>query len=242
MFNEYREPVRAFPGTLMVLALCACQTANIAPPEATDTMAAVLRQTAAIVEGTVAAIAPRFDNTLGPRHRVRLAGVIAHLGSVKGGDLNLDMYGGPLPNGRYARITEQARFVNGGHYIVFLRNTSWFFSPETTDILRVETIVGREVLVNDKGFPVIGVDDQGLRFGNLRLFDVRYDYARPFEGPRANPNVTAQELDNVLDRGAFISAVRDVSARIGLVPSGEFISRPTANHPWNRIPTSPARR
>ena len=124
-----------------------------------DTLA-IVTQLNAIVEGDVSDIAYSYQDCEGPRTRVVLRNVRTLLGEPHDATLNLQMFGGPLPDGRFVEASELPAFAIGAHYVIFLRNTDWRFSPVITNLaLRVERIAGRDVLVTSDGFGVTGVSD-----------------------------------------------------------------------------------
>jgi hypothetical protein len=152
-------------------ALAKAPPANARLPQSAGSMDAILDQTAAVIEGEVSDITSTYDEKSGPWTQVTLTRVKAHLGEVQEPRLTLRVRGGPLPDGRVIVIPELPSFVRGKRYLVFLRNTSWSWSPVIGDLaLRFETVAGREVLVDSRGLPCVGMDTAGLRFGDKALF------------------------------------------------------------------------
>ena len=59
-------------------------------------------------------------------------------------------------------MSELPQLALDSQYVVFLRNTDWTFSPIVGNLVfRVETIAGREVLVNPDGRAVTGWGEDG---------------------------------------------------------------------------------
>jgi hypothetical protein len=132
-------------GTLTGDPIC-CGTVpgpDVARPGPAETFPELASQTAAVVEGTVRTIDYAYTDRQGPYTVVTLGDVTAHMGSAPSA-IAIRQFGGPLPNGRGLRVSHQTTFVNGKRYIVFLRNTSWNFSPVVAlNAFRVETVEGR---------------------------------------------------------------------------------------------------
>jgi hypothetical protein len=76
--------------------------------------------------------------------------------------VNLRVLGGPTPRGTWLAVSELPQLALDSQYVVFLRNTDWTFSPIVGNLaFRVETIAGREVLVNPDGRAVTGWGENG---------------------------------------------------------------------------------
>jgi hypothetical protein len=208
-------------------------------PLAANTMAEVLSQTAAIVEGDVTDIHYEYEPYLGPRTRVRLSNLVVVTGQMDATEISIDVLGGPLPDGSILSVSESPSFVVPARYIVFLRNTYWFYSPEAADVLRVESVFGREVLVNDQGFPVETVDSDGFGYGDKRLFDATLHQVKPFGRPTPARNVSPNDLGHTLDRQNFHEAVSNMGKQLNVFPNGAFLFAPIRATPWNITPTAP---
>jgi hypothetical protein len=221
------------PPLLMCLTL-APGLAWAEPPRATDDLRAVLEQTACIIEGDVTNIQYTYEGMLGPRTVVTLAKTTALAGSCPSGDLALPLAGGPLPNGRFMRIAELPRISLGAHYLLFLRNTDWFHSPILFGhTLRVETVAGREVLIDEDGYAVRSISRAGLASGGLQLFDARSDNSEPFARPKAHDGVVAADVAGAFDRALLLKRVTGFSGVENIAIGGSFQAQPTKGRAWN---------
>ncbi len=158
---------------LSISSWAAAPSADAPVPRAAETLADILDQTSAVVLGQVSLVDYQYDDATGPWTVVTLSDVHALLGDAPGTTLTLRTRGGPLPDGRFLVIPELASFEDGGRYVVFLRNTSWSWSPVVKNFaLRVVSDAGREVLASAEGVPLEGVGESGLLFTANRRFDV----------------------------------------------------------------------
>src|SRR5688572_2126262 len=71
-------------------------------PRAFESVRDLLEQTAALVEGEVFEVGYSFDDCAGPRTRVRLREARSLLGTTVPAEVELKVFGGPLPNGLWA--------------------------------------------------------------------------------------------------------------------------------------------
>src|SRR5262249_24808072 len=84
------------------------------------------------------------------------------VGSRVDSEVAVKVLGGPTPAGTWVRVSEIPQLTLDSEYIVFLRNTDWTFSPIVANLaLRVETLAGREVLVDSSGRAVTGWGETG---------------------------------------------------------------------------------
>ncbi len=138
-------------------------TTHLVRPRLFRDLSSVVSQLNAIVEGEVGDIVSSYRDCEGPRSHVRLRNVRTLLGEPHLDTLTLLTFGGQLPNGRMTSVSELPRFVPGGRYVIFLRNTDWRYSPVITNhAYRVERIAGREVLITTDGVGVTGVSARGV--------------------------------------------------------------------------------
>jgi hypothetical protein len=136
---------------------------DINEPRALTSVRAAVSQLHSIVEADVISISFDYFDCEGPRTIVRLENVRSLLGGRTEPTLSLRNFGGYLPNGHYVYASELPRYVLGAHYILFLRNTDWKFSPVIGDLaFRVETIAGRQVLLDTDGVAVSDVSESGI--------------------------------------------------------------------------------
>ena len=137
------------------------------PSAASNTLSALV-QTAAIVEGTVAAIDSDYSEETGPWTNIRLAQVVVHRGSVAAGekqpdDIVIRQKGGPSPDGTVLLLSHQPEFVRGKRYVVLLRNTAWFLSPVVgRAAFRIEMEDKKQVLVGQDEGIVMNVSSSGI--------------------------------------------------------------------------------
>jgi hypothetical protein len=139
-------------------------------PRSFATMADLVPQIQAIIEGDVENIG--FDNQdcEGPRTVIQLTGVKTLLGDQHESRMTLRVFGGPLANGSFVSVSELPQYVLGAHYVLFLRNTDWRFSPVLGDLaFRVEAIAGKQVLLNTQGHAITGVSEAGIETSTLQL-------------------------------------------------------------------------
>lgn len=213
-----------------------------APPEppSEPALVAELRQTAAVVEGTVTDVNETFDEWFGPRTVVTLGAVEAHVGKWSGGDVTLSLLGGPLPGGRRLSVSHQAKLALGGRYLVWLRSGAWRYHP-TVRCLGVAKAGTEDVVTSDMGYAIHSVSDRdGLRVSPLRLLDV--DRSSPLVAPRATAELAAQgasliDARQVLTKDLLVRALQDLAA-LHEVGAGEFDPVPDLATPWNEIPTA----
>jgi hypothetical protein len=132
-------------------------------PDRFDDMKFLLPQLQSVVRGIVTDISYDYLDCEGPRTVVTLSRVEVLLGGKVSSEVQLRVFGGPLPNGKYVEASELPRFVNGAVYILFLRNTDWRFAPVMGDLaFREETIFDRPVLIDSDGFAVTAVSKTGI--------------------------------------------------------------------------------
>ena len=72
--------------------------------------------------------------------------------------------------GTYVEVSELPRYVLGGRYLLFLRNTDWRYSPVLgDDAYRFERIAGKETLVSTSGRAVTGLGADGIETNTAAL-------------------------------------------------------------------------
>jgi hypothetical protein len=158
--NERADSVR-FPG----------DTTGIVRPRSLHDLASVVRQLNAVVQADLRDISTDYDRCEGPRTVLHLAGVRSLLGSPHPDTMSLRVFGGPLPGGRYAKVSESPRYLAGRRYLLFLFNTDWRFSPVIGDLaFRIESAAGAEILISPTGLGVTGVSPLGVETRTRRLY------------------------------------------------------------------------
>lgn len=178
----------------------------------------MLRRSAAVVEGTVQSITYTYDEQLGPRTVSQVAIESVYLGDNPGNTVELAMFGGPAPDGRYYSTSIGSEFVVGGRYILFLTNSRWSVSPLEAPALRVSSTRGREVLTDGSNQPLTGLEPEGLHFDETARLGV----------------------GGTLDRSELKRLLAEASADERVVPGGRFRESPTMpTDNWRRTPASP---
>src|SRR5262249_36726639 len=132
------------------------------PPAPADDSAQMLRQTAAVIRGSLKSVRFTYDGCTGPRTQYVFSDASSLVGSRVDSEVAVKVLGGPTPAGTWVRVSEIPQLALDSEYIVFLRNTDWTFSPIVANLaLRVETLAGREVLVDSSGRAVTGWGETG---------------------------------------------------------------------------------
>ena len=211
--------------------------ADAAPPGGLGSLKSVIERTAAVVEGDVSAIRYDYDERTGPRTLVTLGEPRVHLGSAPPGPLKLQPMSGPLPDGRFLMIPELPRFSQPGRYLVFLENTTWFYSPVVGALaLRVEVVDGTELLISQEGFAVTGIGRDGLSYEGPQLFEPVREITRRLAPP------VALERDGAprgLSVAAFVAALSAFAAREGVEFGGGFSAVPDPSRTWRKTTPEP---
>jgi hypothetical protein len=140
---------------------------HVISPKAFATLADLVPQVHSVIEGDVSDISFDDRDCEGPRTIIHLTRVSALLGSPPAGStLDLRVFGGPRANGGWISISEAPRYILGAHYVLFLRNTDWRFSPVIGGYaFRLETLAGKPVLVDSDGHIITGLTDEGIQLG-----------------------------------------------------------------------------
>jgi hypothetical protein len=123
-------------------------------PAPVDTSRQILAQTSTIFRGSLKDVQFTYDGCSGPRTDYVFSNSSPLLGEKVEveAQVNLRVLGGPTPRGTWLAVSELPQLALDSQYVVFLRNTDWTFSPIVGNLaFRVETIAGREVLVNPDG-------------------------------------------------------------------------------------------
>lgn len=105
-------------------------TLGLIRPKLFASRLAVVSQVNAIVQADVADLTTEYDDCEGPRTLVKLRQVRTLLGAPHPDAMELRMFGGPLPKGRYAELSESPRYATGGRYLLFLRIRGWAFAEK----------------------------------------------------------------------------------------------------------------
>jgi hypothetical protein len=146
-----------------------------------------------------------------------------------------------MPDGSYAGVSELPTFGVGLHYILFLSNNKWSYSPIWSRLaFRIEHLGGKDVALGPDGHTVLSFGVEGVHFGTKQL-------VQPAAGhtPNAATPLIAGALDSLADVQAAlnksdfiknaVSAATAVSAPIGSpVPLA-----PAFDISWGTTPTAP---
>ena len=146
-------------------------TTGIVRPHSIDGLAAVVQQLNAIVEADLRDISADYDRCEGPRTVLHLAAVRSLLGGAHTDTMTLRVFGGRIPGGRDAELSESPRYIVGKRYVLFLFNTDWRFSPVIGDLaFRIERVDRSEVLISPGGQGVTGVSPLGVETRTRMLY------------------------------------------------------------------------
>lgn len=181
-------------------------------PRAFESVRDLLEQTAALVEGEVFEVGYSFDDCAGPRTRVHLREATSLLGTTVPPELELKVFGGPLPNGLWAEASGAPRFALGSRYVVFLRNTDWTFAPVLgSHAYRREVIAGKPVLITQEGHAVTGFTEHGIAMATVQLTEAVGRRHRGMERAVATPPPDRGVADSG-PSGAGLEAKDDTSS------------------------------
>lgn len=222
-------------------ALAKAPPADARQPAAVPDLNAIFDQTAAVVEGEVTDVSFAYDDRTGPWTLVTLSGLKTHLGQMGGPQVTLRVRGGMLPDGHVIVVPELPSFVRGKRYVVFLRNTSWSWSPVLLDLsLRYETVAGKEVLIDSRGLPCVGVDAQGLRFGEKALFEGTREARVEGSLPAEKPGNAPEDVRAAVGGAQLAQQLKAKLAARKQVLDSTFFDEPRPQALWNVTPAAGA--
>ncbi len=213
------------------------------PPSPANTLAEVLRQTAAVIEGDVEDVSFHFDEIEGPRTVAIVTNVVLHLGSLGTSlpsSLEIRSFGGFLPDGREIAATHVPELAQGQRYFAFLRNTDWTLSPIAFGhVFRVDTVGTKRALVDAYGRLVAGVGATEIVAGPLLWVrpSGALDATTP---PRLATWITEADVDRALDARELAETLRTFARATGAWPHGSFSPEPASAGPWRRVTTTRA--
>jgi len=210
------------------------------PPSPAGTLEAVLRQTAAVVEGHVEDVSYRHDDIEGPRTVATLSRLVVHLGSlgaVAPPSVEIRSFGGRLPDGREVLATHVPALLPGKRYLVFLRNTEWTLSPVAFgQAFRVETVASVPVLVDPQGRLVMGLGSAGTVPGPSLFAEPASGGLDPAAPERVATWIGADLARQALDASELVASLRAFAKARDAWPSGEFSPFPVIHGPsWSRL-------
>jgi hypothetical protein len=158
---------------------------KIAPSPANNSRQ-MLAQTSAIFRGSLKDVQFTYDGCAGPRTNYVFSNASPLLGEKVDAQVNLRLLGGPTPRATWLAVSELPQLALDSQYVVFLRNTDWAFSPIVGNLVfRVETIAGREVLVNPDGRAVTGWGEGGPMLSVDTVSEVVGSRLRGYRGSEA---------------------------------------------------------
>lgn len=240
--------------------LSECVDAPEPKPLDAGRLCSLLEQSSGLVEATIDEVIYTFHPFRGPREDVVLGNLTVHFGTVPGNGLTLRSFRGPLeppfdpedPNEVFVDATEMPRFVAGARYLLFLRNSSWFYSPVVgTGAFRVETIGTKEVLIDQAGYALnpnptmdafeVGdplVADSVIAPDPLtpkRLFDTTLNLGAPADPQPMLPGVDEDTVANAWDRAGFVAFIGNLAQGCTLPFEGEFLEWPDPRLRWDKL-------
>jgi hypothetical protein len=200
---------------------------------------AVVDQTAAVVEGTAASIEESYNEQEGPRTLVTLSQLKVLWGELRGSNVVLRLFGGPVP-GRRGRVDEIhiPTFVRGKRYLVFLSNRDWRLSPVTArQAFIIERVHGKDLLVTTDGHALSGIDDV---VGPKRGFPV-YRIPREVDEnfvPAIDDAVTRSMVARVYSAAEFVAHLKAWATRNRIAVNGSFNDKPYRVASWRIAETT----
>jgi hypothetical protein len=235
------------PSLIAALIVCVslgAHAAHAAPlPSPADTLADVLRQTCAVIEGDVEDVSFKFDEVEGPRTVAIVTNVFVHLGSLgtaPPSSVEIRSFGGFLPDGREITATHVPELAPGKRYLLFLRNTEWTLSPIAFGhVFSLETVGTKRALVDAYGRLVAGVGATEIAAGPP-LWTPPSGALDPSTPPRLAPWITEADVDRALDAEELADVLRDFARATGAWPRGSFSPAPVSAGPWRRVTTTRA--
>jgi len=214
-------------------------------PGGVSDLASGLKQTAAVIEGIVTSVEHTYSEDEGPWTVTTLSEVQAHFGRAPK-TVQLRQFGGPLPDETRLVVHDQPEFEKGARYLVFLRNTSWNYSPIVSHwVARIEDTDGRQRLVDPGGHLVRGIDDYGLTLGPVVSKDkdmethavAAAEDLRDEAGRAVGAEAPVEEAKEGASLQDFLGQLnRELKGR-GLELQGAFYDAPGSNVAWRGPPT-----
>src|SRR5215469_16336824 len=228
---------------LSVSSWASAPPADAPLPGAAETLERILDQTSIIIDGRVTQIDYTYDDQSGPWTVATLSEVRTLLGEAVGSTLTVRTRGGHLPDGRFLAVPELASFKEGERYVVFLRNTSWSWSPVVRNFaLRVVSDGGREALASNEGIALEGVNSSGLVFSTERRFKApsngRNGIAEQSAEPEAARSASSTPAPALGVSELIASLQTDLASRNASL-HGSFYDLPKASS-WQRTELVPA--
>lgn len=202
------------------------------------TLPALLKRTAAVIEGEVADISFEFDDWNGPVTVIALESVETHLGPFDSTSVQLRLAGGPLPNGRWMEVSELPVFRMATRYLVFLRRGPWHYDPRVESLM-VAKVDGVDRLATEDGLLISKCNRaRGFLPGRVSLFSREARTLGEFPPMRAR-KLVVEEQEQLLRSQSKAQMVATLSsvAREERVEFETFQEMPDASTPWNWTPT-----
>jgi hypothetical protein len=201
---------------------------------------AVLDQTAAVVQGTVASVSESYNEQDGPRTLVTLSELSVLWGEVKSSNISLKLFGGPVP-GRRGRVDEVhiPTFVRGKRYVVFLSNRDWRLSPVTArQSFIIERVQGKDILVTTDGYAVSGIDNATGPIRRFRVYRIPNEIDENFV-PSIDVSITSKMIEGAYSATAFVADLKAWALRNSISVHGAFNEQPYRTGSWRIMQATP---
>lgn len=219
----------------IIFAILAHSSAG-AEPYLIGDLSDLINQTSSIVEVTISNLSYEFIEDIGPRTQVEAEVETTHRGTTVDSPLNFAQFGGRFPDGSYLFASFVPHLAQGDRYLLFLRNTSWHFSPLLPAVFRITEINGKELLASPDGHFVTAVTAQGIQVSNDPVFDASIELMDPFASPQA---LSPIDVSLALSLDEFLTELDMTLIAIDTQPSGTVITDFTAWEFWHTPPDSP---
>ncbi len=193
---------------------------------------------AAIVEAQVTKVWNDFDTRLGPRTFVQLSGINAHAGSAPKDVFS--QLGGPLPDGRFVKVSELPEFTVGARYILFFGLQASVYTPIwARHAFRVEQTSKKTIVLGPEGNAVVGFSSKGVKFGQTSLLSRdATNQALPSATFSQAAAEAAPELNDALSLDEFLADAVQTTLDVGGPIGSDFSVDPTADDRWDVRPTA----
>lgn len=232
-----------------------CQPSKAPQHVDNNDMCGLFEQSAALVEGTITNVAYTYDQFFGPREEITFSNITTHLGNYVGSEVVIRTLRGPIPDASDNAVlmpSELPHFVQERTYLLYLRNTFWFYSPVVGDhAYRVETIGTTEVLIDQVGLalnpnPTINAffvseqfnpdtftAPQPLAF--KPIFDTFADLARDNLPQPPLPGTDESTVENAHDRSSYVEFIKKEAMKCERAFEGVFYEWPDVTRQWDVI-------
>jgi len=194
-----------------VMAQEAAPPEDAPKPVLVSDLRSAIQQTAAVVEGRVASVEYSHEESRGTWTHVFLQGLQVHAGSLPnaGDTLAFSIFGGADPNGNFTSSSDVPVLLEGRHYILFLRNTAWGFSPVISEYsVELRESAGSQRVLSMSGQAVAGITGRALH-----QLDTGRDPVTNF-------------IERAMSGSEFLASLHEQLEALGVSPSGPFYTEP----------------